>query len=119
MILKVHNDFASYNAHVFRAGLYVTDFSEMPLGVLDECAGFFWAALEISKLHPLLSGSALTRCQCAFEEGYGKPLSVYWKTWGLLRQLSYLNAPSSSSPLLRIWRRWRAAGIERWLARVL
>jgi len=116
---RVHNDFAPYNVHGDEGAVCLVDFSEMPVGSLQQCAGFFWAALELGKLHPVLADAELSRCQRAFEEGWGRSVSHHWKLWGLVRHLSYLRPAPGGEPVgAALWRRWRLAAVERWLARL-
>lgn len=114
-IFKIHSDFAPYNAFGDGHVLYMTDFAEMPLGVSPECAGFFWAALEIAKLNPRTSRDVLTRCQDGFEEELEGRIPAHWKVWGMLRHLSYFPRRRSCSRPRAAWYRWLAYRVERWL----
>jgi hypothetical protein len=113
----VHSDYAPYNLRGEKDALYVTDFAEMPLGSGDQCAAFFWAWLELIKMHPLLSSRALGRCQAAFHEGFGDKLSTFWQVWGMLRLYSYLPCDGSiAAGPKRWWHRRRVARLTSWLA---
>jgi len=119
-LTKIHSDFAPYNVLGSDDALYVVDFSEMPLGLTAQCGGFFWAALEVTALHPAVSRPKVKACQDHFQAGLGTTICPEWRVWGLFRHLSYIPADRSGVPVaLRIWNRWRAKRIQGLLSRLL
>lgn len=113
----VHSDFTAYNVRASVETVFVTDFAELPPGLTEQSAAFFWAWCELLKAHPWLSEVAVTRCQHAFEAGFGQRLSTFWQVWGVLRHYSYFQRTTDQPAGPKRWlHRWRLARARSWLA---